>query len=82
MLPGATIKIDQSMDDINDLGHASHSATPIPTNNREKSSEAVTAEESFFDELAASNSKSSNRDREAEHADIPEGAVLSPERYP
>ena len=79
LLPGATIKIDQSMDDINDLGHASHSATPIPTDNREKSSEAVMAEESFFDELAASNSESSNRDREAEHADIPEGAVLSPE---
>ena len=33
LLPGTTIKIDQSMEDINDLGHASHSATPIPTDN-------------------------------------------------
>ena len=68
LLPGATIKIDQSINDINDLGHASHSATPIPTDNREKSSEAARAEETFFDEYGVDNSESSSRDREAEHA--------------
>ena len=56
-------KIDQSIKDINDLGHASHSATPIPTDNREKSSEAVMAEETFFDELAKRDAKISDRDR-------------------
>ena len=44
LLPGTTIKFYQSIDDINDLGHASHSATPIPTDNREKASKAVIAE--------------------------------------
>ena len=48
LLPGTTIKIDQSIDDINDLGHASHSATPVPTDNREKASKAVIAEETVF----------------------------------
>ena len=78
LLPDASIKIDQSMEDINDLGHASHSAAPIPTNNREKSSEAVMLEESLFDGLAG-DTETSDRNREAEQADQPEGATLSPE---
>ena len=49
---------------------------PIPTDAREKSSEAARAE-TFFDEHA-SNSEIS-RDREAEPADEPPGATLTPE---
>ena len=78
LLPGATIKIDQSMDDINDLGHASHSATPVPTDNREKASKAVIAEETFFDELAKTDAENLDLDLESDHADVPEGAVLTP----
>ena len=72
------LKIDQSLNDINDLGHATHSATPIPTDAREKSSEAAIADETFFDERAVNNSETS-RDRELEHADQPAGAILSPD---
>ena len=79
LLPGTTIKIHQSIDDINDLGHASHSATPIPTDNREKASKAVIAEETFFDELATSDAENPDLDRESDHTDPPEGAVLTPE---
>ena len=79
MLPGTTIKIDQSIDDINDLGHASHSATPVPTDNREKASKAVIAEETFFDELAKTDAENLDLDLESDHADVPEGAVLTPE---
>ena len=79
LLPGATISTDQSIEDINDLGHASHTATPIPTNNREKASKAVIAEEPFFDELAKSDAENPDLDRESDHADVPEGAVLSPD---
>ncbi len=67
------------MDDINDLGHASHSATPIPTDNREKASQKVIAEETFFDELAKTDAENLDLDRESDHADVPEGAVLSPD---
>ena len=59
--------LDQSLNDINDLGHATHSANPIPTDAREKSSEAAIADETFFDDHAVSNSEIS-RDRESEHA--------------
>ena len=79
LLPDATITTDQSIEDMDDLGHASHTATPIPTNNREKASKAVMAEEPFFDELAKSDVENLDLDRESDHADVPEGAVLSPE---
>ena len=79
MLPGTTIKIDQSIDDINDLGHASHSATPIPTDNRKNASKAVIAEETFFDELATPDADNPDLEHESDHADVPEGAVLTPE---
>ena len=78
LLPDAPIQIHQSLNNMNDLGHATLSATPIPTDAREKSSEAARAEETFFDEHA-SNSEIS-RDREAEPADEPPGATLTPEK--
>ena len=78
LLPDAPIQVDQSLHNINDLGHATHSATPTPTDAREKSSEAAIADETFFDEHALSNSEIS-RDRQFEHADQPAGAVLSPD---
>ena len=80
LLPDAPLKIDQSINDINDLGHASHSATPIPTDNREKSPEAARAEETFFDECGVDNSEISSRDREAEQADQPAGSTLTPDQ--
>ena len=73
------MQIDQSLNDINDLGHATHSATPIPTDSRKKSSEAALASEAFFDDLGVSNSEISSRDREAEQAEPPAAAVLTPD---
>ena len=67
------------MDDINDPGHASHSATPSPADDREKASKAVIAEETFFDELAKTDAENLDLDLESDHADVPEGAVLTPE---
>ena len=37
------------------------------------------AEGTFFDELAKSDAENPDLDRESDHADIPEGAVLTPE---
>ena len=79
LLPGSTIKNDQSFEDINDLGHASHTATPIPTDNHKKASKAIAAEEPFFDELAKTDVDNLDLEHESDHADVPAGAVLSPE---
>ncbi len=78
LLPDAPIQVDQSLNHINDLGHATHSATPIPPDARETSSEAAIADETFFDEHAVNKSEIS-RGREAEHADQPAGATLTPD---
>ena len=79
LLPGSTIKNDQSFEDINDLGHASHTATPIPTDNHKRAFKAIAAEEPLFDELAKTDDDQHNLEHESDNADVPEGASLSPE---
>ena len=42
--------MDQSLNNINNLGHPTHASTPIRTDAREKPSEQAISDEAFFDE--------------------------------
>ena len=82
MLPDAPILVDQSLNNINDLGHASHSLTPIPTATREKPSGQAISDEAFFDGSVGDLEVSRNHDA-LEPADDPiaepPGAAMAPE---
>ncbi len=69
LLPDAPIIVDQSLNDIDDLGHSSHSSTAIPTAAREKpSDQAMSDEAGLFRRQVADLELSRNHDA-AEPAD-------------
>ena len=81
LLPDAPLSVDQTLNNINNLGHSSHSSTPIPTGAWEKPSDQAMSDEAFFDGHVGDLELSRNHDapEPADELIEPPGAAMAPE---
>ena len=80
LLPDAPIHADQSLNNIDDLGHASNALTPIPTATQAPPSGQAMSDEAFFDGSVGELEVSRNHDAPEPEAMPPSVPLVPPWR--